>query len=525
MLDRYRTLKRGETSILDYPAIMHFHASGMIEVDSPAVADCLEFISESCLDQTHQMPDNFIAMLNPKKRLPTIPQLKRLDTGLGFLRSNIEMMAHDPQFTAFIEPSLRGLFKNRFLQSDLSKLEKFPNILSFVVETSILEKKEGLRTPTLESVHLAEISSDFIEPFKRLQVSQSKTFEQHTKLLILDWRIQTIGSQNEEDFSPSCKQREKNAFLSLWSALSRGVPDSKKEFALSVKDHCVEFVMDCLSKSPRYRPDPAMVEFLAAHRPQNEILMWLQIAKAGPNKAKAIFGRLPERPKVMPFDVFYALYENYGLKSNPIFIEKYFDALPLEARREILIPWLRRATHDSQSNKQIDLLLASTFDKLLKADRFPVNELTGSAELEGDLVFWSLAFAFKSGLDLRGLSYSRLHILLMTLSRIESKILWKRLGEDLVLVLIPQMLKLENVKKGINKPLIHLLQSTHSSLILLRLKVFLEQNVTLFNFDPAWQSLIDYLDQQAQPAKKRGRLPVTKGKSKPKKVEGGYRPF
>ncbi len=516
LLKFYRQLEPFEATLLDYPAILHFHVSGMLPGETIAVKECLDFISRYCLLEEPSLFSHFLDILRPKKGLPTMAQLKKFDLGLGILLAKADPSIHDPQYAFFIEPSLRALLRARFLHADPSKLSKFPHLLAFLAEKPAASAKAKITGSDANILRCSELTYERIQQIKRLHASQSKTFDQHIKMLILEWRIGTLGSENQSNFGVIDQQREKNAFLALWSALSRGVPESKKDFALRVKDLCLEFVIDCLSKSPNYRPDSLVVDSLALHNPQHEILTWLQIAKTKPHRANPYLNRLPQRPKAMPFDLFYALYESYDLKSHPIFIEKYLDALPLESRREILIPWLRRLTHVSGTREKMDQSLASTFGKLLKPDRFPVNEMASDAEMEDSLVFWSLAYMYKARLDWGQVSYSRLYALLNVLTRLESQVLWKGLGEDLVLALLPQMLKPENLGKGIIKAIIRLLEKSPSSQIRGRLKLYLDQSVTVFNFDPAWQVLIDYFDRPGKPSKRRDSLPQKKSKTKPK---------
>lgn len=516
LIEHYKSLPIEEVSSIDFPVIMHFYAKGWLGSENDPVQECMEYILFWFETERLPLSNHLVPFFRDTKKWPLARTLKGIDLGLKNLEKRQPQLAQSPEFLSFIEPSLRSLFHIRLGKESHDKLEKYPNIVTFLKGTPT--KFTTLADQSLDlRINFEKLSAEQLDYIKSVKTTLPNTFEQHIRLLLLEWRGFVMSNVSRPQNSTASQQFEKVAFLSLWSALSRGIPDSKRDYASRAKDLCLDFFLDCMIKFPRYRPDPAVIDALAVHNPQNEMLIWLQIAKANPTQSKTHATRLPQRPKALPFDLFYSLYEHYNLNSKPIFIERYFDALPIEAKREILLPWFRRLMHSQYESETKFLVIKNTFGKLLKADRFPVSELGTDAELEDFLVFWSLAFKVCSGLDVGNLSYKRLISVLATIQQTENVKFWVDFGEPVLFKILSEILSPENIKRGTMDPLIAALKHHKSARIIKDIKYLREEAVMLADLASEWNKLTCVINPPERAKKSPANSPKKKTKSKPNK--------
>jgi hypothetical protein len=197
----------------------------------------------------------------------------------------------------------------------------------------------------------------------------------------------------------------------------------------------------------------------------------------------------------MTFDHFFALYYTHGLKDRPEFLTRYFSVLPSEAQRELLVPWFRRVSYIlDQGGKIVDLQSAS-FGKLLRVDRFPVTELFSEAELEDNLLLWSLAFLRQSKIRIGDLSEARLNKLLSAIVRSQNLAFWQSFGEPILIELIPQILSDQNFKRERLDSLLTVLETYKAPSFVTSLQSYMKGLDQEKKLMPQWNSLLEFLNR------------------------------
>ncbi len=512
LLQRLKCDPYHSLSELDLPAIIHFYLSGWLEMETQPVQYCLRYLANWCARETASKPLDFNALLLAKKALATPAKLKALDNCLKRLDELGQKLSDQPLFVRFIEPSLRALIQRKFRAVDAAKLLKYPAITRMCSQDALARPSSAGPLQALSKVTMAQLDGEIIEEMKVSRPGGELTYSRHVGSLVLQWRFWTLARQQSGGGHPTLKQHEQQAFLNLWATLSRGVPEAHKMFAAKVKNLCISFVFDCVSKSPHSKPISVILDALAEHSPHIDWLTWLQIAYSQPGKAQLYLDRLPERPKAMTFDLFYALYQVHGLKNRSEFLSRHYEALPAETQREILVPWFRRASSLARQSDSLNAFVSSTFGTLLQIEKFPVSELSGEAELEGELVLWSLAFAFDRQIKITSLSPERLKSFLSTLLRLDSPAFWNRFGEGMILELFPQILRAVSAQKGCLDELLMVIKCYSSLPFLHRLDQLLGDFEGSGQLRPEWRPLLDFLAQSRKPQKGRGRSPKKSAK-------------
>jgi hypothetical protein len=484
-----------EPDVLDLPAIMHFHLAGWLDYEHDHVYYCLSYLTDWCEMTTHMELLDMEEIFRPGKSLPKANLLKKLEACLKRLNEQSLALSESPLYSSFIQPSLISLIQKRFEKVSESKLKSYPYILLQKKASTDQLSNRQVRS-NFRPVSISNLDANLLSQLAK-RPGTEKTFLQHIGSFVLQWRYWTEHKLRKAERSGSSLQQEQQAFVALWTALSRGVPESHKAFTSKVKDLCLNYTLDCLGKWPEYQPLLSNIEALTKHNPSHEVLAWLQIALCSPKELQRLLSRIPEKPKAMSFDQFYALYQTHKLKDRPEFIKRFFDALPSEAQREILVPWFRRASDILGQPGEMNNIKLASFGKLLRMDRFPVSELYGDGELEDNLVMWSLAFLFDCKIRVGALSESRLSSVLSAVVRIRSSEFWQAYGEPILIELLPQLLEIHKLQSGLLDKLVPVLESHKGSKFQVHLQSRVESLDPSQSLDSNWTRLLEFLSRSS----------------------------
>ncbi|MFW7378412.1 MAG: hypothetical protein ACOH5I_06380 [Oligoflexus sp.] len=433
LFDYYQNRSAENFATMDIPALALLILENKLPEEHPATTYFFEQINDWLTDLPQGKELDFSKIFFYKRGKPSQASLKSLEQTLMVL----ERYHNYPLTRQLLQPFFKQFIKRRLRQIELKVFDKFPRLRSIYLEHELPEKS----TDKPDTIDVQDIDAPILK--KLMEKSKSiQNYQEHILSLLIHWRL--VSQQREVKRG----QENKLAFSNLWSALNRGVRPDQKAFAESVKAEMLRFCLHRLKRNPEQRLSKKEIEVFHDFAPEHPVFTWLAYAESRFRERK-LLKDLPSSSPSMDPDVFLTLMNQYGLATRPEFIELYFDRLPREAKREILIPWLRY--HSKLPKRDIDgFSYRADFSerrdlclKLLKPQQFPVKELFTATHLEPELVAWSLVYLHKhNSLDFENIHPDCLPTFLDFLLQYQDVLFYHEAGKSILLELMTKMTSL-----------------------------------------------------------------------------------